>query len=184
MTPFAKLMSNASSNVIAVALGAIPVLGFVHGFITTSLRKAAKVPYPHSYASIEQCKENVRPSLPPFPSNLTSTNKCAVAGQSRTIQLRPTRPLQLPRERLPDHALHPRRGPEVPRSCDGYCRRVGGVSLVVPVWVCLLGEAAGEGQDAGWVLLVCAGGFVGVECFWGWAGFDPAVDIVVGYGLC
>lgn len=52
------------SNVIAVALGAIPVLGFVHGFITTSLRKPGKVPYPHSYATVEQCKENV---ISPFP---------------------------------------------------------------------------------------------------------------------
>ncbi|KAJ5387028.1 glutathione S-transferase [Penicillium cosmopolitanum] len=46
--------------VIAVALGAIPVLGFIHGNITGSLRKGAKVPYPHSYASIEQCKENAK----------------------------------------------------------------------------------------------------------------------------
>ncbi|KAJ5668950.1 hypothetical protein N7462_010020 [Penicillium macrosclerotiorum] len=46
--------------VIAVALGAIPVLGFVHGTITTGFRKPAKVPYPHSYASIEQCKENAK----------------------------------------------------------------------------------------------------------------------------
>ncbi|KAL1861067.1 hypothetical protein Plec18167_003649 [Paecilomyces lecythidis] len=43
---------------IAVALGAIPFLGFIHGSITTSLRKAAKVPYPHSYATIEECKAN------------------------------------------------------------------------------------------------------------------------------
>lgn len=48
------------SAVIAVALGAIPLLGFVHGNITGSLRKEAKVPYPHSYASMELCKENVR----------------------------------------------------------------------------------------------------------------------------
>lgn len=45
--------------VIAVALGAIPVLGFIHGGVTTGLRKEAKVPYPHSYATIEQCKSNV-----------------------------------------------------------------------------------------------------------------------------
>ncbi|KAJ5591639.1 uncharacterized protein N7459_002008 [Penicillium hispanicum] len=43
---------------IAVALGAIPVLGFIHGSITTSVRKTANVPYPHSYATIEQCKQN------------------------------------------------------------------------------------------------------------------------------
>ncbi|KAJ6134426.1 hypothetical protein N7523_000748 [Penicillium sp. IBT 18751x] len=47
-------------GVIAVALGVIPVLGFVHGMITGSFRKEAKVPYPHSYASIEQCKENAK----------------------------------------------------------------------------------------------------------------------------
>ncbi|KAJ5498526.1 Sterol O-acyltransferase [Penicillium expansum] len=46
--------------VIAVALGAIPVLGFVHGCITGNLRKEAKVPYPHSYASMELCKENAK----------------------------------------------------------------------------------------------------------------------------
>ncbi|KAG0161597.1 Membrane-associated, eicosanoid/glutathione metabolism (MAPEG) protein [Penicillium digitatum] len=46
--------------VIAVALGAIPVLGFIHGNVTGSLRKAAKVPYPHSYASMELCKENAK----------------------------------------------------------------------------------------------------------------------------
>ncbi|KAJ5287004.1 hypothetical protein N7478_002690 [Penicillium angulare] len=46
--------------VIGVALGAIPVLGFIHGFVTGGLRKEAKVPYPHSYASIEQCKENAK----------------------------------------------------------------------------------------------------------------------------
>ncbi|KAJ5503006.1 hypothetical protein N7463_005880 [Penicillium fimorum] len=44
--------------VIGVALGVIPVLGFVHGSITGSFRKEAKVPYPHSYASMELCKEN------------------------------------------------------------------------------------------------------------------------------
>ncbi|KAJ9357442.1 putative glutathione S-transferase [Paecilomyces variotii] len=43
---------------IAVALGAIPVLGFIHGFVTGRTRKAAKVPYPHSYASVEECKAN------------------------------------------------------------------------------------------------------------------------------
>ncbi|KAJ5438233.1 uncharacterized protein N7458_009231 [Penicillium daleae] len=45
---------------VAVALGVIPVLGFIHGCITTGLRKAAKVPYPHCYATVEQCKENAK----------------------------------------------------------------------------------------------------------------------------
>ncbi|OOF92398.1 hypothetical protein ASPCADRAFT_210263 [Aspergillus carbonarius ITEM 5010] len=44
--------------VIAVALGAIPVLGFIHGSIVTRLRKGAEVPYPHCYATVEQCKAN------------------------------------------------------------------------------------------------------------------------------
>lgn len=52
-----------NSCVIAVALGVIPVLSFVHGVITGSFRKQAKVPYPHSYATVEQCKENVRLDL-------------------------------------------------------------------------------------------------------------------------
>ncbi|KAJ5310620.1 transporter [Penicillium atrosanguineum] len=47
-------------GVIAVALGAIPVLGFIHGMVTGSFRKQAKVPYPHSYATVEQCKENAK----------------------------------------------------------------------------------------------------------------------------
>lgn len=51
------------SAAIAVALGVIPVLGFVHGSITTSLRKTANVPYPHCYATIEQCKQSVCPVL-------------------------------------------------------------------------------------------------------------------------
>ncbi|RJE26261.1 Glutathione S-transferase [Aspergillus sclerotialis] len=46
--------------VIAVSLGAIPLLGWVHGTIVTSLRQPAKVPYPHSYATVEQCKSNAK----------------------------------------------------------------------------------------------------------------------------
>ncbi|KAF7115380.1 hypothetical protein CNMCM5793_002196 [Aspergillus hiratsukae] len=46
--------------VVAVALGAIPVLGFIHGAIVSGLRKDAKVPYPHTYATIEQCKSNAK----------------------------------------------------------------------------------------------------------------------------
>lgn len=44
--------------VLGVSLGAIPLLSWIHGAIVTKLRRPAKVPYPHSYASIEQCKEN------------------------------------------------------------------------------------------------------------------------------
>jgi len=36
------------------------MLGFIHGAIVTGLRKDAKVPYPHTYATVEQCKSNVR----------------------------------------------------------------------------------------------------------------------------
>lgn len=56
-------------SVIAVALGAVPVLGFLHGFIVTGLRKPAKVPYPHTYATVEECKSNVRTC--PSPIQLT-----------------------------------------------------------------------------------------------------------------
>ncbi|KAL4864460.1 hypothetical protein BDV12DRAFT_11164 [Aspergillus spectabilis] len=44
--------------VIAVSLGLIPVLGFVHGTLVTAIRKPSGVPYPHTYATIEQCKSN------------------------------------------------------------------------------------------------------------------------------
>ncbi|KKK18167.1 orotidine 5'-phosphate decarboxylase PyrG [Aspergillus rambellii] len=44
--------------VLAVALGAIPVLGFVHGVVVGSFRREAKVPYPHTYATVEQCNSN------------------------------------------------------------------------------------------------------------------------------
>jgi len=43
---------------VAVALGAIPFLSFMHGNITGGLRKKADVPYPHCYATVEQCKSN------------------------------------------------------------------------------------------------------------------------------
>ncbi|KAL2832870.1 hypothetical protein BDW59DRAFT_157016 [Aspergillus cavernicola] len=43
---------------IVIALGVIPVLGFIHGTLVGNLRKAAAVPYPHHYATVEQCKSN------------------------------------------------------------------------------------------------------------------------------
>ncbi|KAE8413183.1 hypothetical protein BDV36DRAFT_300218 [Aspergillus pseudocaelatus] len=46
--------------VIGVALGAIPVLSFLHGMVVSGFRKEAKVPYPHSYATVEQCKSNAK----------------------------------------------------------------------------------------------------------------------------
>ncbi|KAI5303496.1 hypothetical protein KEM55_000519 [Ascosphaera atra] len=45
-------------NVIVVALGAIPVLSFLHGALVTQLRHQAKVVYPNYYATPEQAKEN------------------------------------------------------------------------------------------------------------------------------
>ena len=36
-----------------------PLLGIVHGAITTELRKAAKCPYPNGYASAQEMKSNV-----------------------------------------------------------------------------------------------------------------------------
>ncbi|KAH8695996.1 putative glutathione S-transferase [Talaromyces proteolyticus] len=44
--------------VIALALGAIPFLSFMQGNVVTTLRKDARVPYPHHYATQEQCKTN------------------------------------------------------------------------------------------------------------------------------
>ncbi|KAF9893422.1 hypothetical protein FE257_010734 [Aspergillus nanangensis] len=46
--------------VIGVALGAIPVLGFIHGAIVSGLRKPSKVVYPHTYATVEECKSNAK----------------------------------------------------------------------------------------------------------------------------
>ncbi|OXV05819.1 hypothetical protein Egran_06413 [Elaphomyces granulatus] len=43
---------------VVVALGAIPLLSFIHGTVASSLRKKANVPYPFCYATIEQCKSN------------------------------------------------------------------------------------------------------------------------------
>ncbi|EAW06336.1 MAPEG family protein [Aspergillus clavatus NRRL 1] len=56
----AILVPDNYGSVVAVALGAIPLLGFVHGAVTTAFRKEANVPYPHSYATIEQCKSNAK----------------------------------------------------------------------------------------------------------------------------
>ncbi|KAL4879053.1 hypothetical protein BJY04DRAFT_194642 [Aspergillus karnatakaensis] len=44
--------------VIAVSLGVIPVLSFIHGNLVGTFRKPAGVPYPHTYATVEQCKSN------------------------------------------------------------------------------------------------------------------------------
>lgn len=51
---------------IAISLGVIPILSFLHGTVVGSFRKAAGVPYPHTYATVEQCKSNVRLRNNPF----------------------------------------------------------------------------------------------------------------------
>jgi len=43
---------------LAISLGAIPLLGWIHGLIVTTMRRGAKVPYPHCYATLEQCATN------------------------------------------------------------------------------------------------------------------------------
>ncbi|KZZ88712.1 glutathione S-transferase [Ascosphaera apis ARSEF 7405] len=45
-------------NVIAVALGLMPFLSFVHGAVVTGVRKNAKIEYPNTYATAQQCKES------------------------------------------------------------------------------------------------------------------------------
>ncbi|KAI5279562.1 hypothetical protein KEM52_004346 [Ascosphaera acerosa] len=45
-------------NVILVSLGLMPVLSFLHGAVVTQIRRAAGVPYPHSYATQQQCETN------------------------------------------------------------------------------------------------------------------------------
>ncbi|WEW57871.1 glutathione transferase [Emydomyces testavorans] len=55
---FTIAVPNDYGNVVAVALGAIPFLAFVHGAITTQIRKAARIPYPHCYATQEQCAKD------------------------------------------------------------------------------------------------------------------------------
>ena len=61
-----NVLADSFSNVIAVALGAIPLLAGIHGFITGSFRKKAKVPYPNCYATAEQCNSNVSSLGLPF----------------------------------------------------------------------------------------------------------------------
>ena len=46
------------------------------------------------------------------------------------------------------------------------------VPVFVPLWICVLGQAAGQGTVDGTILLVGAGSFVGIECVWGWEGLD------------
>lgn len=41
-----------------IALGVIPLMGFVQGSVVTTLRQRAKVPYPNAYATHEQVKNS------------------------------------------------------------------------------------------------------------------------------
>ncbi|KAL4807365.1 hypothetical protein BDV18DRAFT_159587 [Aspergillus unguis] len=43
---------------LAIAVGVIPLLSTAHGVVVGTFRKAAGVPYPHTYATVEQCKSN------------------------------------------------------------------------------------------------------------------------------
>ncbi|KAL4778308.1 hypothetical protein BJX76DRAFT_148652 [Aspergillus varians] len=43
---------------IAVSVGVIPLLSFIHGNVVGSFRKQSKIPYPHTYATVEQCKSD------------------------------------------------------------------------------------------------------------------------------
>ncbi|KAI5284602.1 hypothetical protein KEM54_001205 [Ascosphaera aggregata] len=45
-------------NVIIVSLGLMPLLSFIHGAVVTAMRKKAKIEYPSTYATVEECKEN------------------------------------------------------------------------------------------------------------------------------
>ncbi|PGH23662.1 hypothetical protein AJ80_02268 [Polytolypa hystricis UAMH7299] len=58
MSGFSFTVPENYGNVLAIALGAIPLLSFIHGSVTAGQRKPAQVPYPHTYATVEQCKAN------------------------------------------------------------------------------------------------------------------------------
>ncbi|KAK2811378.1 hypothetical protein FQN50_002256 [Emmonsiellopsis sp. PD_5] len=45
-------------NVIAIALGVIPLLSFAHGTVVNGCRKASGIKYPHTHATPEQCKQS------------------------------------------------------------------------------------------------------------------------------
>jgi len=51
------------------------------------------------------------------------------------------------------------------------------VPVFVPLRICVLGQAAGQGSVDGRILLVGAGSFVGIECFRGWEGLDLLLSI-------
>ncbi|PGH36161.1 glutathione S-transferase [[Emmonsia] crescens] len=45
-------------HIVALAIGAIPVLNMAHVFIVGNTRKKAGVKYPHAYATPEECEQN------------------------------------------------------------------------------------------------------------------------------
>ncbi|KAI5305566.1 orotidine 5'-phosphate decarboxylase [Ascosphaera pollenicola] len=60
-------------NVIAVALGLMPILSFAHGAVVTKIRKAANIAYPNTYATAQECKESVSRAPPYILCTLLST---------------------------------------------------------------------------------------------------------------
>ncbi|KAK2743063.1 hypothetical protein FQN57_005019 [Myotisia sp. PD_48] len=55
----AKMMLQIPDNygpILAIAAGAIPFASIVHGIFVGKMRKAAKIAYPTTYATVEQCK--------------------------------------------------------------------------------------------------------------------------------
>lgn len=56
--PLTVTLPDGYGYTVLVALGMIPVLGFAQGSVVTSLRAAAKVPYPNPYATADQVKNS------------------------------------------------------------------------------------------------------------------------------
>lgn len=56
--PFALTVPDGYGYSVIIALGLLPVLGIVQGAVVTTLRPAAKVPYPNAYATHEQAKNS------------------------------------------------------------------------------------------------------------------------------
>ncbi|OJD18381.1 hypothetical protein AJ78_01625, partial [Emergomyces pasteurianus Ep9510] len=45
-------------NVLALAVGVIPLLNLAHVFAVGKTRNKAGIKYPHAYATPEECKQN------------------------------------------------------------------------------------------------------------------------------
>ncbi|KAK9783988.1 putative Microsomal glutathione S-transferase 3 [Seiridium cardinale] len=77
--------------VLVVGLGVIPFVGAMHGIVAENFRPAAGVPYPHFYASMEQCEQNVRTLFPTAnierPRKLVGNQNPANLAQPKAEQL-------------------------------------------------------------------------------------------------